>query len=537
MATLEEILADQVAQHEQVTNQQGLDALVNKLISQEDKQPQNIVDIPTVMYPQELEQAPKVKASNKPVPLYTNVPSVKEANPDAIFINDGRSLESGGAPVTIRNANTQLSDNIFEGVRAQMDVISKQESPLEQQAGIINLRASVAATSAELMKQTRLMAESQVGLPGLESALTEAERLDRASPEWNNHLVDSNETRGVRLQYERAQSKAIELSKRLVLENPTIQSMNSTVNSFLAVTEANIQKSLGKADVLEAQVDQLALSIPADSVKAISYLVPGVANDPKKAAGIGLTAMKAKNPDVLAILNPGFTTNQLMPMAMAGNRSALQISSKMHSDVTKKSERDTEAEITYAYNLVNNEQFFKDNLGTLKVKDPKYAKYLSEYTQMGLMEKGKTGDENKKSFRTIIAGHILDKKRTQEAINDIDTWNGDIALRANPEVAATIDQIQTAKPGKVSLKDLVNAYVTKAPKDQRAVRMQHITDAAKSYAERNNKGLYGQIDIVAFQTQLTLSKAWFDSTAIGDAIDTAADFLNTNPGLSSLGVR
>ena len=94
---------------------------------------------------------------------------------------------------------------------------------------------AVASTSAEIMKKTRELAESQVGLPGIETALANAERLDRADPLWSQHLVDSPETQKIRMQYEKAQTKALELSKRLVLENPTIQSMNSTLNGFINV--------------------------------------------------------------------------------------------------------------------------------------------------------------------------------------------------------------------------------------------------------------------------------------------------------------
>lgn len=549
MATLEEILADQIAQRDRMENQAGLDNLISKITAEDNKyKPQMVntgyVDLPADYFD---DPAPKVKA-NKHTPLYTNVQSVKDANLNAIFINSGGPSQNQGQVPTVQGINNQLSDSIFEGVRAQMAEISKLgDKPLEQQAGIISLQASVASTSAEIMKKTRELAESQIGLPGIEAALANAERLDRADPLWNQHLVDSPETQKIRMQYERAQTKALELSKRLVLENPTIQSMNSTLNGFINVTNANIQKSLGRADLVKDQVDQLALSIPADSVKAITYLVPDVKNDPQKAAGVGLTALKTKNAEVAAILSPGFTNDQLLPMVYSGNKAAFQIAPKMHAELTGQNERDARAEIAYANNLVNNEGFFLDSMKTLGANDPKYAKALSEYTQMKIMETGKVGEEKKKQLRGMIAGQILDKKRTQDTLQDVTKWTGDVSLRSNPDVAVLLDSIQTAKPGPVSLKVLMDQYVNNAPKELQAARMQEINNAAKSYAEKNNKGLYGNIDLATLQTQLKLSRSSF-SGALGKWIDSFDPYktlsqeedpsiLDINPAASVMGLR
>lgn len=513
MATLEEILADQIAQRDRMENQAGLDNLIEKMRVQDNKYVPKLEPMSPVDLPADYFDNPKPKAAGKPIPLYTNVQSVKDANPNAIFINSGgpsqNQAQNQGRIQPVQGINNQISDSIFEGVRAQMAEISKLgDKPLEQQAGIINLQASVASTSAEIMKKTRELAESQVGLPGLEAALTNAEKLDRADPLWNQHLVDSPETQKIRMQYEKAQTKALELSKRLVLENPTIQSMNSTLKGFIDVTNANIQKSLGRADLVKDQIDQLALSIPADSVKAITYLDPRVENDPQKAAAKGLSALKFKDAEVAAILSPGFTNDQLLPMVYSGNKAAAQIAPKMHAELTGQNERDARAEITYANNLVNNEGFFLDSMKTLSINDPKYAKALSEYTQMKLMETGKVGEEKKKQLRGMIAGQILDKKRTQDTLQDVTKWTGDISLRSNPDVAVLLDSIQTAKPGPVSLKTLVDQYVNKAPKDQQAVRMQFIRESAVSYAEKNNKGLYGNIDLTTLQSQLKISRAF-----------------------------
>lgn len=541
MATLEEILADQIAQRDRMENQAGLDNLIEKMRVQDNKYVPKTVDEGFVDLPGDYFDDPKPtpKAQSKPIPLYTNVQSVKDANPNAIFINSGGPAQQ--APV--QQVNNQISDSIFEGVRAQMDSISKQENPLEQQAGLISLQASVASTSAEIMKKTRELAESQVGLPGLEAALANAERLDRASPEWGQHLVDSNETRAVRMQFEKAQTKALELSKRLVLENPTIQSMEATLKGFMAVTNANIQKRLGREDIREQQIEQLTLTIPADSVKAISYSNPLVQNDPEKAAAVKLLAMKAGDEEVKAILSPGFSNKQLLPMAYDNNRTALKIAPKMHSEMTGQNERDAEAEITYAYNLVNTEQFFVDSMKTLAVKDPKYAAVINDYTKLGLADTGKIGEEKKRQFRTLVTEQVLNKKRTNDTLNDVDKWNGDITLRSNPEVAVLLDSIQTAKPGPVSVKTLMDEYVNKAPRELKAQRMQFLNDAAKSYAEKNNKGLYGNIDLTTLQSHLKLSRSMF-SDLLGKGIEAidpyqglrARAFDEANQAFPSLGL-
>lgn len=515
-------------------NRDGLDRLVNSLVSQGTPLRGSIRN--AVPSTEPFPEAPTVSI-NKPrvSPLYTNMPDVKAANPNAIFI-DNRVTSDGSS---IKSANTQISDSIFEGLRTQMDTIGKEEDVLKQQTGIIELQASAAKTAAEISKTTRELAESQVGLPDLQAALQNAERLDRADPAWNQHLVDSNETKAVRLQVERAQSKALELTKRLITENPTIMSMTSTLDSFIKVTNANIQKKLGREDLREEQVDQLALSMSGDGVKAMSYLVPSVANDPKKAAALGLTAQRTKDENIKPLISSSFTKEQLLPLAFTGNKAALQIAPKMHADLTGQNEEEVRKELNKAHAFVTNEAVFLDDMADMAATDPKFRVILSEYTTKAkLATPSKALEAEKLVLRMDIVDKVLKKRRTAAAINNVETWNGDISLRATPELAATIDSIKIAKPGNVSLKVLVEQYVTKAPKEQQAARMQQINDAAKSYGEKADKGLYGGVDLTTLQSQLKLSRSLFSSKAF----DSLQDFedpnvSSINPIAGLLGVR
>ena len=478
-----------------------------------------------------VDMARKTRESNLNSPMFTNVPEVAARTPGATLIEDSNSFSS-------TPGQTKMSGDIFAGIKSQMELIGKEVDPLKKDAALSSLKGSIAETSAQLNKQARIMAEQEVGLPQLESALKRAEQLDRADPLWSQHLVDSKETQGIRNQVMRAQDKALQLSKRMILENPTILGMNATVESFLKTQESLIQKDLSREDKRKDLIDQEMLTLGTDTTKYLSYLYPEVGGDVRKAAEIKLSSRTDPNKKELApILSTSFTEDQLLPLAFSGNKPAQMIAVKAHSEKTGQDEEKTKKELSTAHRFVNDEAFFQEKMKEASASDPYFKTVLSEYTKAGLLGgKDKESMKQRMIQRAGIVDQWITKQKTTQALSDVESWNGNISLKADPEIAAAIDRIKTVQPGKpVSIDALIGDYVLSSPKEQRADRLDKIKVALKSTVENSKKGLYGHLDEVAMLNKLKISQG-LSSASFGAFLDaygdTMAQYINTNPGVS-----
>jgi hypothetical protein len=242
--------------------------------------------------------------------------------------------------------------------------------------------------------------------------------------------------------------------------------------------------------------------------------------------------------ELAPILSPSFTEDQLLPLSFMGNKPAQLIAIKVHSEKVGQSEDLTRKELSTANRFVNDEAFFTEQMKQMGATDPAYRTMLTEYTKASVMAGiGKEAQKQKLIQRAGLVDQWMTKQKTNQAMNDVESWSGDITLRSIPEVAQAIDKIKTMNNGKkVSLDDLVGIYIGQAPKEQQAQRFDNIKTAIKSSVERSQKGLYGHLDEVSMINRLKISNG-FNSASLGSFIDTfgtmMADYINTNPGLTN----
>ena len=441
-------------------------------------------------------------------------------------------------PVVRPPSFTEYSNSLFGGIREKMDLIGKEGDPLKKESAISALKGSIAETGALLSQQTRILAEQETGLPQLQAALKRAEQLDRADPLWNQHLVDSKETMLIRNQVAKAQEKALQLSKRMVSENPTIMGMTATIDTFLKNQEALVRSDLSREEKRKDLVDQEMLTLGTDTTKYLSYLYPEIGGDVRKAAEIKLSSRTDPNKKELApILSTGFTEEQLLPLAFSGNKPAQMIAVKAHSERVGQDENKTKQELATAHKFVNDEAFFQEKMKEAAASDPMFKTALSEYTKAGLLGgKDKESMKQRMIQRAGLVDQWITKQKTNVALSNVESWNGNINLKADPEIAASIDKIKTLKPGPVSVDSLIGDYILTAPKTEQAARLDKIKLALKSTVENSKKGLYGHLDEAAIINKLKISQG-LSSASFGAFIDTFGDtmanYINTNPGASS----
>lgn len=477
---------------------------------------------------------PPVKPSESSSPLITNDPTLTNANGEATRIPQA-------APRVIQRPPTftDYTNSLFQGIRSQMDQIGKETDPLKKDSAISALKGSIAETGAILSQQTRILAEQQTGLPQLQAALRRAEQLDRADPLWNQHLVDSRETQRIRQQVEQAHGKSLQLAKQMINENPTIQGMTATLDSFLKNQEALVRSDLNREEKRRDLVEQEMLTLGDDTAKYLSYLYPEVNGDVRKAAEVKLSARTDPNKKELApILSTGFTEDQLLPLAFMGNKPAQHIAVKAQAEKVGQDVESVKKELSTANKFVNDEGFFIQQMQELSTSDPLYKQILTEYTKNNMLGgKGKEAEKQKMMQRAGLVDQWITKKKTDVVLNNVESWNGFVNLKANPDIAASIDKIKTLNPGKpVSTDMLIGDYVLTAPKEQQAQRLDQIKLSLKSTIENSKKGLYGHLDEVALMNKLKISQG-FSSASFGAFVDsfgdTMANYINTNPGAAS----
>ena len=447
---------------------------------------------------------------------------------------------------------TNLGVATFKNIEAQMDLISQEKDPVARQKALSDLQVQVAETAANLAKDTRLMAEQQSGLTAAKTALAASEARDRAHPDWNLHLSDSRETLALRKQVAQASAMSGSLTNRLLKENPLIAGMTAKINNFFKTEQSRVSKELVASDNIDRAIEAEKMTISDDTAKYLTYLNPKINNDPAEAAKLKLALKadpmkKALIAELAPFYDPAFKESDILPLAIQGNNAAVKILVKVQQEKTGADPAKTEEDIKLAQRFVRDPQFFTEQMKPLAVKDPQLAELLKAQTTGSFLDKGKEAEQRRLMQRAGLLDAWMSSRKTNIAVNNIESWNGDKTLRASPELADTIDKIKTLQPNKsISLSTLVDQYVSQAPKELQADRMAQIKEAMISNVEKNNKGLYGNIDLITMNNKLKISQSMGKSfsTVVGKGLDFAADALyntnnelNPNNGMFPMGVR
>lgn len=511
MATLDQEALSQLIQSIQAGSNEGITDISSPPSS---LSPPSASEDPANNYANILNNSEATKrhayGANKAGTYYTDNPTLAANMPKGVYVNnpqrpnyDGQTPQQGNN----LNINTQLNGSIFSNLETQMLSIQKIEDPLEKQNALMKLKETAASTAADLSKQTRLMAENEVGLSGLSAALKHAEDLDRKDPEWSKHLVDSRETAGIRNEYFRAQERAGVLTNRMLKENPTLAGMSAKLDSFVKSQENLVNKELGRDEKKQEYIDQIKLSLGNDTVKYLTYAVKGIENNPDKAASFVLALQKDPNrADFAPILSQGFTEDDLLPLAYTGNRIAKEIAIQAQIDKTGQAEDKVRRNFATSEAFVGDENFFKARVGELARVDHAYANALKQYSSLDLLPPSKNREIEKKAMRISLVNGWMKAQSTQKAMNDVESWGGDISPKNFPGIAASMDKIKTLNPGKsVSMDSLVDDYVLSAPNKEQAQRYDEVLIAMKSMVETREKGLFGQVDLKTLENKLRTS--------------------------------
>ena len=465
-------------------------------------------------------------------------------------VNPGLWAKMQAEQAAAAQVTTEFGINTFKGIEAQMDLISKEPDPIKRQKALSDLQVQVAQTASGLAKDTRILAEQQSGFTALQAQLKASEARDRAHPEWQSHLTDSRETLALRKQAMAAQASSAGLSNRLLKENPLIAGMTAKIGNFLKTEQARVSKDLVASDNIARAIEAEKMTISDDTAKYLTYLNPKINNDPAEAAKLKLS-LKAdpmkKNliAELAPFYDPAFKESDILPLAISGNDAAVKIATNVQAEKTGADPRKTEEDIKLAQRFVRDPAYFIEQMKPLAVKDKALAELLQSQSPTGaaILDKGKEAEARRMMQRASLVDAWMTARKTNIATNNVESWNGDKTLRSSPGIAQAIDEIKTIQPGKpISLDTLVGQYVAKAPKELQADRLDEIRSAMNSYIEKNNKGLYGNIDITTMNNKLRVSQgitSGFSATA-GKYIDyglEAASMLNSNPGFGGFGVR
>lgn len=412
-------------------------------------------------------------------------------------------------------APTLAAQQITRELDSKMTAILAEKDPLKQQAMIGELRTSAAISATEITKSMRVLAEDKAGIAKIQQQLLRQQQLDAMDPMLAQRGISSPITQRLTKDLIAAKQSVKDLTKQMIAENPTLAALDSKLKNFLSVHERNIARSLERDDKERDKLEAFAGIITPEAVKYLQYFFPDVVDAQsaaKKAQIMGKNATWRKEWDV--ILNPAFTDRDLLPMAAQGSKAAQIILTRQEMEKTGQSEAQVKAEAAKFMQIIGNDASAAAALKEL----PASFSRKNEWSKSLLMlstQHDKESQGQKAMLRYNIATEYMKASRMTSAFKDVESWGGDLNIRSNPEAAAAIDRLKTTT-GKttVDIDSFIGEFVTRAPKEQQAERMDFVKKAAQSYAKRYEQATFGPVDLVTLNNRLQ-AKVALSSTIFG----------------------
>ncbi len=232
--------------------------------------------------PVEAKTVPSNAGVGKPVPLYTNVPSVKAKNPDAIFVGN----DNAGNPNSNPNNINRISNNLgLTDSKLSLDKMAEMVSqidkmPSDQRASAVaSLEGSIAAEKTRFYNEAVATSEAEFGIPKLMEELKWNEEDDKKYPDWQRFHSDSRETAAIRARMQSAQAAARANVVEKLKGNSTFMAFDSTSTSLINSAKTSIMKGLNREERQVAEAETKMASLSPDNKRALSQIFPDIPTD------------------------------------------------------------------------------------------------------------------------------------------------------------------------------------------------------------------------------------------------------------------
>lgn len=433
-------------------------------------------------------------------------------------------VEPPAQKVKTTNLNLPDSMDLVKNLNTQVAAIEAIKDPLERQKALMQFDADIAAYKADTGKKHLDFALASNNVPQLQAQLERSRAEDQRQPNDYAMYGDSTITRRIQQQLDSAMSRAEVSAGRTIATDATLASALTKADIFVKSQERFINSEIERTNRKSEQADYILGSLNSDTLPWVGRLYPELAGDERKLKSTVTSLVTGKqNREAMQVFDTSVTEADLPMMAASGNGIASKLTTKLQSERTGQDEQAVAKELRGIQKAAVDEAEFQ----RIKTAYPTLftTAEIDNYNKALLLA---TTDKARAQLVEIRANMLmklpamLNEKRL---MTDVDSWKvqpGMQSLQQDQEIVNAINTIKSVKNGRpVGISDLIQQYVSKAPKEQQAARLVKIRTIYGSAIDSINKGLYGQVNK---ETLMLKAQA---QAAIFAASDTMLDNLGT----------
>jgi len=424
--------------------------------------------------------------------------------------NDIMATVDSKGQLSLSNTAQQTGAKIIQvnkeqtDIQGQMDLIKKEMDINTREALLGKFHADQVEQQTEALGIFRAKAEQQLGITQLRGQLQASIQRDQASPNYRLfNGIDSPGTEHIRKLVQASEGQVETVTQEMAKADPMFRRRVTEVSDFIEMQQRHISQMLLRQSQNEQKTWQRE-EITAQKVDAATSVV----------TPIGLEIVAARNPELGSDLEATkvqtynlLTSNATkleaqMLLAMPDNLSVYQAAAmgatmadsyiaKKQQELTGDLPNQTMQDLKDIRTMVSpaGEAMLEDAMkkyGTGKMKE----EWQGQKGQR--MLSSKTAEGRHQAQLQMLGNAIFLKSKEKEArfYNQVNSWkpiNG-VSLYDLPEVKELL-----LKNPSVSMKEMFQEYVGKAPKEVKAVRQQQLQDIATGNAKLLNAGMLGQI--------------------------------------------
>ena len=423
--------------------------------------------------------------------------------------NDIMAAVDSKGQLSLSNTAQQTGAKIIQvnkeqtDIQGQMDLIKKEMDINTREALLGKFHADQVEQQTEALGTFRAKAEQQLGITQLRQQLAEGIRTDQADPNYQYYRTDSQSTLRIRQMLQQSEGQVEKVTQEMAMADPMFRKRVTEISDFIGMQQKQISQMLlrqsqneqkaGQREEITAQkVDAATSVLTPIGIDIVASRNPELASDPEatKVQAYNLLNSPATKLEAQMLLAMPDNLSVYQAAAMGATMADSYIAKKQQEltgdlpDQTMQDLKDIRTMVSPAGETMLEGAMKK--YGTSKMKD----EWRGQKGQR--MLSSKTAEGRHQAQLQTLGNAIFLKSKEKEArfYNQVNSWkpiNG-VSLYDLPDVKELL-----LKNPSVSMKEMFQEYVGKAPKEVKAFRQQQLQDIAIGNAKLLNAGMLGRI--------------------------------------------
>lgn len=486
--------------------------------------------------PIEAKTVPPNAGVGKPVPLYTNVPSVKAKNPDAIFVGN----DNAGNPSSNPNNINRISNNLgLTDSKLSLDKMAEMVSqidkmPSDQRASAVaSLEGSIAAEKTRFYNEAVATSEAEFGIPKLMEELKWNEEDDKKYPDWQRFHSDSRETAAIRVRMQSAQAAARADVAEKLKGNATFMAFDSTSTSLINSAKTSIMKGLNREERQVAEAETKMASLSPDNKRALSQIFPDIPTDDSISymSRVQMIPAKDKQDFNMALMSP---EKDVKFLAVAGNAYAMSRAIDMEVKNTGVTEEEARLKVSRVQaNLLDISSLqnkFKEMAASGFIHAPEkseIANKASVYLNPMIKQATPETKAEAKDFQLKLALKYADYQALKETKGNVLSWN---STEKMPLFLEAAKEDPAYNKGVITQDEAIAIANSADTVEGRRANIQELKSYMSGMIANKNKSQFGNLDPRlpdAMATKAALSYLGVAGAGVNYAVEGIASVGNT----------